>query len=142
MKGQRLAGVVCAAILSLGLASTAHADLVSRMGGQAVYDTDLNITWIADANLALTNQFGLALSESELPIAPNTVGSTGLVTWDNANAWIAGMNAANYLGFDDWRATSTAESGSSCTVDPEGTMPVSSGAVGYNCTGSEMGHLF
>ncbi len=34
----------------LGITSNAHAELQSRLNGQAVYDTDLDITWLADAN--------------------------------------------------------------------------------------------
>ncbi len=34
---------------------TANAALVSRFNGQAVYDTDLDITWLADANYAKTS---------------------------------------------------------------------------------------
>ncbi|MBI5660177.1 MAG: hypothetical protein HZC43_11670 [Nitrosomonadales bacterium] len=36
-------------------AATAHAALTLTLGGQGVYDSDLNITWLADANLAATN---------------------------------------------------------------------------------------
>lgn len=141
MKMQRLAFWISLVALFLGSASIASADLEVRMGGQAVYDTDLDTTWVSDANLALTNQFGLTLSGSEFDETPNTVGSTGLVTWENANAWIAGMNAANHLGFNDWRLPTTSDPDTSCTTDPEGTMPITGGAGGYNCVGSEMGHL-
>jgi len=122
------------------LASSADAQLISRLAGQAVYDADRDISWIADANLALTNQFGLALSGSQFDSTPNTVGSTGLMTWDNANAWIAGMNAANYLGFNDWRLPVTAVPDINCTGDDAATTPVA-GPPGFHCTGSEMGHL-
>jgi len=46
------------AFISLGQASTADAALFSRLGGQAVYDDDLDITWLADADLSVTNDFG------------------------------------------------------------------------------------
>ena len=89
--------------LTLCLTSTANATLMNRLGGTAYYDTESDLTWVANANLALTNQFGLTLSTNAFDTAANTVGSTGRMTWDNANSWIAGMNSANYLGFNDWR---------------------------------------
>ena len=63
-------------LAGMGLASTAKAALVERLGGQAVYDTDLNITWLADAN------------------------ANHGMTWDQANAWAAGLNVGGVTG---WR---------------------------------------
>ena len=102
-------------------------------GSQAVHDDDLGITWVANANLALTNQFGLTLSADILDDSPDTVGSTGLMTWENAQAWISGMNTANYLGFNDWRFAET-------LIPDNGCDGVASQGAG--CSGSEMGHLF
>lgn len=47
-----LTTALCAGIFSLGLVvSMANAALESRLNGHAFYDTDLNITWAADANI-------------------------------------------------------------------------------------------
>ncbi|MBI5660064.1 MAG: hypothetical protein HZC43_11090 [Nitrosomonadales bacterium] len=53
-----------AVTLGAGLlsAATAHAALTLTLGGQGVYDTGLNITWLRDANLAASNTFGVAAS--------------------------------------------------------------------------------
>lgn len=118
MNKSRLLGAVCAVSLSL-VTMLSHAALVGVLpatpGGtdwQVVYDDDYGtsgITWVSNANLALTNQFGLTLGTNEFEPAANTVGSTGRMTWDNANAWIAGMNAFDgghgCLGSNDWRLT-------------------------------------
>lgn len=93
MRVIKMKSAAAALVVTMGIMSTADAALATRLGGQAVYDTDRDITWIADANLALSNQFGLILSGSEFDDTANTVGSTGRMTWDNANAWITGMNA-------------------------------------------------
>jgi hypothetical protein len=61
-------------VVVLGAASVADAALVSRLDGQALYDTDLDITWLADAN------------------------ANGL-TWLQANAWAAGVT----VGGSGWR---------------------------------------
>lgn len=75
---------------------------------QAVYDTDLDITWLADANYAATSGYD----------------ADGRMSWDTAQTWITALNAANHLGTDGWR------------------LPVSDGCISYDCTGSELGHLF
>jgi Protein of unknown function (DUF1566)/PEP-CTERM motif len=103
--------------LSVGLlsASGANAALESALGGQVVNDTDLNLTWLANANLAASNTFGVV-----------GINPAGYMTWYTAQSWIGAMNTANYLGFNDWRLP---------TTDP-------SCGFFFNCTGSEMGHLF
>ena len=35
--------------VTFGTVSSAHAALVSKLGGQVVYDTDLDVTWMTDA---------------------------------------------------------------------------------------------
>jgi hypothetical protein len=119
--------LIASMMLTASLVSaTAHAALESRLGGQAVYDTDLNITWLANANLAATNTFGVS------GISP-----AGWMNWDTAQSWIGAMNAANYLGYNDWRLPTTLQPDASCAFQ---YSDGSSGGIG--CTGSEMGHLF
>lgn len=97
-----------AAAVLLSVTGAAQATLMPTLGGQVVNDTDLNITWLADANYSKTSGYD----------------SDGLMTWSQAQSWITSLNTANYLGFSDWR------------------LPTSDTCVRYNCTGSEMGHLF
>jgi hypothetical protein len=52
----------------------------------------LNITWLADANLAASNDFGLP-----------GIRVNGDMHWYAAQSWIGAMNAANYLGTNNWR---------------------------------------
>lgn len=117
--------LIATAILTIGLLSTttASAALESRLNGQAVYDTDRNITWLANANLAATNTFGVS------GIYTGGPGIEGAMTWNTANLWVGAMNENDYLGFNDWRLPTTLVPDSTCTY-------------GFVCTGSEMGHLF
>ena len=111
-------------------AVTANAALSSVMGGKVVNDTDLNISWLADANLPATNTFGVG-----------SIGATGAMDGFNVYNWINAMNAANYLGFNNWRLPSTTDiGGSGC---PSLTT-FSGGTCGYNVdpNTSEMAHLF
>lgn len=114
------------AITGLLVAASAQASLISRLDGQAVYDTDLNVTWLSNANLTSTNSFGI----------PAVISSSGALTWTAAKDWVAAMNTANYLGYNDWRLPTSLRSDPTCGA-VFGTQ-----AFGYGCTGSEMGHLF
>lgn len=60
------------------------ADLVSRENGRMVYDTDLNITWLADANFISTSGYD----------------ADGLVTWRTALQFAAN---AEIDGIGGWR---------------------------------------
>lgn len=112
--------------LTVGLTVPAQAALIDRglfdtdgvPGGptvRLVYDDDLNITWLGDANFA------------------NTSGLNGLMTWQNAVNWAASLTVG---GFTDWRLPTTTQPDPTCSVQTGG------GSSGQNCTGSEMGHLF
>lgn len=111
-------------LAGMGFASTAPAALVPQLNGAVVYDTDRNITWLANANLAATNNFGVGGI------------SGGTMDWNTAQNWVAAMNAAHYLGFNTWRLPTTLQPDASCSTQ--------SGGLSYdnNCTGSELGHAF
>lgn len=111
-------GTFAACVLLSGIFTTSEAALVSTLNGAGVYDDDLNITWLSNANLAMTNDFGVA-----------GVNADGTMSWSTANDWIAAMNSASYLGFNNWRL-------------PETLTVANAGCSGFNCSGSEMGHLF
>lgn len=106
----------CAA-MAPGLASAA---LINR-GGGLIYDSDLNITWLADANYAFTTGYD------------QQDATDGLMTYDYAMAWAAQLT---YGGFTEWRLPTTLQPDASCANQ------YSFGSGGFNCIGSEMGHLF
>lgn len=145
MKSHSL-GAACAVALALVVSMSAAAAPVSGQGTwettlqprdldgnpatiEAYYDTSLNITWLANANLAASNTFG----------ALGVTGGWGTMVWGGGLNWINGMNAANYLGYNDWRLPKVAASGTlNCTFAYSGTD------CGYNVitAHSEMAHLF
>lgn len=133
MNRSRLFGAF-GACLCLLASSAAFPSLLGRLpatpGGtdfQAYYDTDLDITWLANANLAASNNFGVT---SGIIL---TGSAAGQMNWAASQNWLAGMNTASYLGYNDWRLPATLYPDTSCS----GT-----GSFGQNCTGSELGHLF
>ena len=73
----------------LGLmAGGANAALFSRAGGTMVYDSVLNITWLADMNV------------------------NGLMGWDAATVWADNLV---YGGYSDWRLPTLNPSDTTCT---------------------------
>ena len=117
--------------LSLCLATvTAQAALVGRAaltsGGsdyQAYYDNALNITWLQNANLVVTDSFGVNYN-------PTSYFYGGRMSWYSATAWIAGMNSSSgglgYLGQSNWRLPTVTDSGAQ-------------GCVGYAFSGTDCG---
>ena len=122
-------------LLFLSVASTSNAALVSRLNGQAVYDTDLNVTWLANPNLAATENFGVS--------GITTSGTlTGIMNLETANNWVAAMNNfgnSGYLNISNWRLPTTTVPDNGCTT-MQG-IPITN-STGFNCSLSEMGHLF
>ena len=95
-------------------------------GGATVYDPITNIIWLANANLAATNAFGLPLCTS--PTAPSLcVAQDGAMSWSSASQYIANLNTAAYLGQTNWQAPT-----------------ISTTCPGYGCDGTDnpLGNLF
>jgi hypothetical protein len=94
--------------------------------GQTVYDPIAQVTWLADANLAAKQTFGVA-----------DINQDGSMEHSAAVQWIAAMNKADqghgYLGQTNWQLPETGAPDPSCSMK---------GTTGFNCTGSQMGELF
>lgn len=80
--------------LAGSIALPAHAELLGRdLNGsadsfEAYYDTVLDLTWLADANYAQTSGYD----------------ADGRMTWQEANAWAAGLSFTDGVRvYDNWR---------------------------------------
>ena len=95
-------------------------------GAQTVYDPIAQVTWLADANLAAKQTFGVA-----------DINPDGAMEHSAAVQWVAAMNTADqgrgYLGQTDWQLPETGPPDPSCSLK---------GTTGFDCTGSLMGELF
>ena len=117
----------------------ADATLIDRGQGM-IYDTDLNITWLQDANYAKTShyQYEYYSLSGLIPEMYQQVYDPQWGTyysykgnfrdWNDANRWVQNLV---YGGFDDWRLPTTLDGYRSF-----------SDAASYNITSSEMGHLY
>jgi len=132
----------------LGIINTSQAAL-NDLGNGLVNDTTLNITWMQDANLVKTscdtnNALWQAFNPSALPAVQQSgrtklqiCGDVGRLNWFEAEAWIAVLNAQNYLGHNDWRQPATPQPDLTCELI---FAPGNNG--GFNCRVSELGNLF
>ena len=130
---------LAAAAATLVLTTTAHAALVGRdINGVAVagasagavflYDTDLNITWLRNANAGAGSNFDDGFSTTD-----------GRMTWDNANNWADALTVGSFSG---WRLPTTVQPDAGCSNQFNSGVTFGVVSSGYNCTGSEMGHLW
>ena len=109
---------------------------------EAYYDTELNITWLADANYARTS------GHTRLAFDPNTHAqytelTYGRMYWDEAKTWVADLSFTDGTNvYDNWRLPSVGPvNGASFNYvyTTNGSTDVS-----YNITSpqSEMAHLY
>ena len=131
---------------TLLLVGAAEAALVDRGGGM-IYDTTLNITWLADMNYALTSGFvGSGLAPSSDPRTdwpnwhPDAIWTDGRMGWNAAQRW---ADSLVYGGYSDWRLPTLNASDTTCS---DSYVPYGGGFprqyFGNNCTGGELSHLF
>jgi uncharacterized protein (TIGR03437 family) len=104
--------------------------------GLTVYDTADGITWLADANLASGNRFGLPVCAGASRTQP-CVNASGSMNYPSAVAWVAAMNAARYLGRSDWQLPTTPPLDAGC-----GKKGASGNSFGFGCTASAFGTLY
>lgn len=138
-------GCVLTTLFVLAAAAPAEAAFYDR-GGGLIYDSLLDVTWLADANHALTTGYvtpeGRAVTETG-----------GRLTWGEALTWAANLAVQDPLRgvvWDDWRLPAVAPVNGSTFVLHEsaaGTTDVgyrlsARGTFYAGSTASELAHLF
>ncbi len=105
---------------ALLISNITNAQLIDR-GNGLIYDPDLDVTWLMDANYAMTSGYD----------------SDGLMTKQESIDWAAQLQ---YAGFSNWRLPIVYDQ------DPSGCIAItfSGGDCGFNVDTStgEMAHLF
>lgn len=90
---------------------------------EAIYDSFLDITWLRDADYAVTSGYH----------------ASGMMSWHEATTWAANLsfyNPVKNITYDDWRLPATMQPDPSCSNQTSGV------SGGFGCMGSELGHLF
>lgn len=121
MKQKQLLAGISAGLISLGLAGSANAALIERLGGLAYYDDVADLTWLADANYAQTSGYD----------------ANGRMTWQAANDWAAQLTVG---GVGGWRLANTIDVGNDGATYTNIYQGVD---YGYNITTqSELSNMF
>jgi hypothetical protein len=126
------------ALVALALSPfQASATLVLSPDGTIVYDTVNNVSWLADADLPATIRFGLPVCNGSGSGVQKCVNASGSMNYQAATAWIAAMNAANYLGHNNWQLPTTPLVDKTCPkTGPNG------GSFGFGCTAGALDSLY
>ena len=131
--------IAAAALFACGLpALKATVPLTLSADGLTVYDSVNNFTWLADFNLPASNRFGIPVC-SGMSIDPKTcVNPSGSMSYQAATAWVAAMNAANYLGHSNWQVPTTP------LIDNTGCSftGTNGNSFGFDCAGGALGYLY
>jgi hypothetical protein len=100
---KNLVRAVGAVLLLLGGTTQATASSLTSYANGTVYDSDLNVTWLADA------------------------GASGLRTWGDAINWATSLSVAGVTG---WRLPSTLEGDTTCSIQRPDTGAFGTGCSG------------
>jgi hypothetical protein len=101
--------------------------------GKILYDRALDISWLADANLAKTHPFDIPQGYNPDVTAIN-INPDGSMNYATAVQWIDAMNARDYLGHNNWRLP--------MAQDASAGYNIAGGGIGDEFSGSEMGELY
>lgn len=113
------------------------ATLVLSTDGITVYDATNNITWLADFNLPASNRFGIPVCTGTNVGVQTCINPSGSMNYGAAEAWVAAMNAANYLGHSNWQLPTTPLVDNTCgKTGPTGQN------FGFGCTAGALDTVY
>jgi hypothetical protein len=124
--------------------------------GETVYDVVNNVVWLADFNLAASDDADSAGDQTAddapprfgLPVCPPLtmeptepcVNPSGSMNYTSAVKWVQRMNDANYLGHSDWQLpTAPLKEDSHCSSN--GPWPYREGFA-FGCDEGALGYLY
>lgn len=130
--------VVLLFVVNSGLLAVPNVDaeLIRMPDGLTIYDTVLKVRWLANANLAGTEdgRFGI-----------NNITPNGSMDYPTAIQWLTALNSLNggsgYLGHNNWTLPTTP---TYPVTDPSCSSfnRAGGGSFGFSCMNSDMGSLF
>lgn len=151
-----ISNIFFSCIVLITLSSSASAKLFNR-GGGLIYDSALNVTWLADANYATTDLNDLTVNAiistqstidghilSINDFLKNTASGiyTGQMSWWGAKAWANHLVYTHPLlgvTYNQWRLPKIPLNSINCTNYNNSSRI---DTYGYNCNDSELGRLY
>ncbi len=113
-------------LVLIGTLPQANATLYDRGSGM-IYDSDQDLTWLQDANYAVTSGYAAANLKNDGGASNDDILGDGRMGWDAAMTWATGLS---FGGFSDWRLASVTDVGDNgCTTSNGGN----GGAAGTDC---------
>lgn len=107
MKNNTLAVALSSLLLASTVVSTPAQAALIDYGNGLIGDTNLDITWLKNANLAAAETFGVSgINVDTFDAEGNQITYAGTMTWNTAVLWVQAMNDSNYLGYNTWRLPS------------------------------------
>jgi hypothetical protein len=119
--------------------------------GATVYDAVNGVTWLTEADLAASvvadspddtaasldtpPRFGLPLCNPDS--TDECIWPDGAMSYTSAQKWVKRMNAASYLGHDNWQLPSTPLNDSGCS-----SKGPSNNNFGFGCSAGALGSLY
>jgi hypothetical protein len=108
--------------------------------GMTVIDTSNDVTWLQNADLAasaISNPiyyFGVAPCSATK--TSDCINQSGSMDYQAAKDWISGMNAADFLGHNNWQLPATPPFDGGCSG-----IGSQNESFAFGCSGSAMGSL-
>ena len=145
MRHHTVIGTLLAALTCIGSAQLSAQDEVPVdwqiyliPDGKTVYDVVNKVTWLADGDLPATEQFGIPLCDSSSTESTDPcVNASGSMNYESATAWVAALNAQNYLGHSNWQLPTAPTTDHSCAEKgPLGN------SFGFGCDANALGYLY
>ena len=115
-------------LLFAGLFTVSAQAALHDRGNGMIYDDELEITWLKDANYAHTSNYAANNATGSLNSSSTNIQDDGSMGWDAAKAWAAQLV---FHGHDEWRLPS------SNLIDPGNTC---CNLVDFS--EGEMGHMY
>jgi hypothetical protein len=107
-------------------------ELTPAANGTLVYDSSLNVYWLADANLAGDPQVRDRMGVTG-------INANGTMDYPTAQKWVSALNEYNhgqgYLDHNNWQLPVTPSKDSTCSSHNHGSF-------GASCTGRALGSLY
>jgi hypothetical protein len=105
--------------------------------GMTVYDTVGGVTWLQNGDLAANANYYFGVKPCSATKTSDCINQSGSMDYQAAKDWISGMNAADFLGHNNWQLPATPPTDGGCSG-----IGSQNDNFAFGCSGSAMGSLY